>query len=209
MKERSLSARQSTSCERQSCDHYICSSPSPDRAFSDLYVAINFGILNAFFAAFPDVFHSQYQFNFGSIGLTFLGQVVGSIAGFLIIIIWDHLRYQPLQRNLSQKDPPQKLSPEERLVIAMIGAPLLPISLFCFGRTARPSIPWISRVCLPERSSAAGTCSSSRARLCIQQIVMEPKFGASVRSLNTFLRYLFATVFAMFVNLLYRNLGSG
>lgn len=47
----------------------------------DLYIAVNFGLLNGFFAAFPYVFETQYEFRVQEVGLTFLGQAVGSLLG--------------------------------------------------------------------------------------------------------------------------------
>lgn len=94
----------------------------------DLYVAVNFGILNGFFAAFPYVFEKVYGFNLGSVGLTFLGQAVGSIIGFLIVVAFNKYYYLPKSRELKSKDESNKLSPEYRLFVAMLGAPMLPIS---------------------------------------------------------------------------------
>lgn len=90
----------------------------------DLYVAFNFGALNGFFAAFPYVFALVYGFDLGEIGLTFLGQAVGSIAGLLIVVLFDKFYYQPTSRRRA----PAKMAPEQRLFMAMIGAPLVPVS---------------------------------------------------------------------------------
>lgn len=96
--------------------------------FFDLYIAVNFGLLNGFFAAFPYVFERVYGFDLGSVGLTFLGQAVGSIIGFLIVIYFDRYFYQPASRRCKEKDSAAKLPPEQRLYMAMMGAPMLPIS---------------------------------------------------------------------------------
>ena len=96
----------------------------------DLYIAIAFGLLNAFFAAFPLVFEEAYGFNLGSVGLTFLGQAVGTFIGFIGLLLFDSYYYQPRAQQLKKEKGMAKLPPEQRLWIAMAGAPMLPISLF-------------------------------------------------------------------------------
>ena len=89
---------------------------------TDLYIAFNFGLLNGFFAAWSLVFQKEYGFGLVDIGLTFLSQVIGSVMG-LAIIICVSLYYH---RALTAKQG--RLPPESKLMTAMMGAPLLPIS---------------------------------------------------------------------------------
>lgn len=169
----------------------------------DLYVAIDFGLLNAFFAAFPLVFREEYGFGLGQIGLTFLGQAVGSLVGFCMIVLFDRYFYQPRAREAKKN-----LAPEQRLWIAMIGAPMLPISLFWFGWTAKSSIHWIS----PVAAEAFFSCGNLLIFTCASLYLTDSYgavYGASAWSSNTFLRYLFATVFPLFAEQMYRNLGIG
>lgn len=173
-----------------------------------LYIATNFGLLNAFFAAFPMVYAEVYDFNLGSIGLTFLSQAVGSFCGFVIIVAFDRKFYQPRARLARQKDIHAKLPPEQRLWIAMLGAPMLPISLFWFGWTARPSIHWIS----PVAAEALFSCGNLLIFTCASLYLTDSYgaiYGASAWSSNTFLRYLFATAFPLFAEQMYRGLGTG
>lgn len=175
----------------------------------DLYVAINFGLLNAFFPAFPLVFRETYDFGLGQIGLTFLGQAAGSLIGFCMIVAFDKYSYQPRWRAAKeQKEGKAKLPPEQRLWIAMVGAPLLPISLFWFGWTARSNIHWIS----PVAAEAIFSCGNLLIFTCASLYLTDSYgavYGASAWSSNTFLRYLFATVFPLFAEQMYRNLGTG
>ena len=92
------------------------------------YVAINFGMLYSFFAAFPYVFETQYNFNLGQVGLTFLGLGVGVAIGCALIIVLARTFYQRQKAKASDG----KVPPEARLYIAMIGSILLPVSLFWF-----------------------------------------------------------------------------
>lgn len=98
----------------------------PIVTFFDIYVAFNFGLLNAFFAAFSYVFQKTYKFDTISVGLTYLSQAVGSVAGFLIMVYC----YEFIWKKESAKAKAEggKMAPEKRLIIAKIGAPLLPIS---------------------------------------------------------------------------------
>lgn len=179
----------------------------------DIYVAINFGILNAFFAAFPHVFASTYGFKLSDIGLTFLGQAVGSLCGLCIMLAFDRFIYQQWARALkdqqSKSSTPSvemKLAPEQRLWLAMMGAPMLPISLFWFGWTARPSIHWIS----PVAAEALFSCGNLLIFTCSGLYLTDSygaMYGASAWSSNTFLRYLFATAFPLFAEQMYISLG--
>lgn len=175
----------------------------------DLYVAIDFGLLNAFFPAFPYVFRQQYSLGLVGIGLTFLGQAVGSICGFFITVAFDRYYYQPRSRAIKKQEKgPKKLPPEQRLWIAMLGAPMLPISLFWFGWTARPSIHWIS----PVAAEAFFSCGNLLIFTCASLYLTDSygaAYGASAWSSNTFLRYLFAAGFPLFAEIMFRGLGIG
>ncbi|KAK3059871.1 hypothetical protein LTS18_009875, partial [Coniosporium uncinatum] len=94
----------------------------------DIYVAFNFGLLNAFFAAFSWVFENVYGFGIGVTGLTYLGQAIGSIVGFFVILAVYQFYWVPHARRLKKEDGGAKMAPEERLYIAMAGAVMLPVS---------------------------------------------------------------------------------
>jgi multidrug resistance protein len=92
----------------------------------DVYIAVNFGLLNGFFGAFSWVFETMYGFNLGNVGLTYLGQAVGSIIGFFVIIYV--YEYVWAKEARLAKEQNRKVPPETRLLIAKIGAPFIPIS---------------------------------------------------------------------------------
>lgn len=176
----------------------------PIVALYDLYVGFNFGLLNAFFAAYSWVFETVYGFGIRQTGLTYLGQAVGSFVGFGILLF----TYRVYWTRQAQLAKPSKMAPEKRLVVAMVGAPMLPLSLFWFGWTARSDIHWISPV-IAEGFFACGnllvfTCASLYLTDCYGAL-----YGASAWSSNTFLRYLFAFAFPLFALQMYRELGIG
>lgn len=103
----------------------------PITLFSALYNGFLYGLVYLFNEAFPLVFGSPngHGFNVGQQGLAFLG-----------------LALSPLQerhylRRVAQQNG--KSVPEARMWMARAGALLIPISLFWFGWTSYPSIPWI------------------------------------------------------------------
>lgn len=94
----------------------------------DIYTAFTFGLLNAFFAAFSWVFQNTYGFSIGSTGLTYLGQAAGTLVGLFIILYFSQYQWASEIRRLQEDDPEARLPPERKLIIAKLGAPLLPIS---------------------------------------------------------------------------------
>ena len=167
-----------------------------------IYIAFNFGLLNCFFAAFPYVFKEQYNFDLGSIGLSFLGLAVGCIVGFLFGIAFDAYHYKPLVRIHGASEVP----PEQRLHMAMVGACCLPTSLFWFGWSARPSIHWIS----PIAAEALFACGNLLVFLAASLYVTDcygAKHGASAWSGNTILRYIIGAAFPLFTIQMYEGLG--
>lgn len=100
----------------------------PIVAFFDIYTAFTFGLLNAFFTAFPWVFENMYGFNTSMTGLTYLSQAVGTAVG-LGMITWVHKsRWSRYHDQIEAEKNSSGFTPEMRLIIAMVGAPLLPIS---------------------------------------------------------------------------------
>lgn len=104
-----------------------------------LYLAFAYAIFYIFFEAFPIIFVDIYGFNYGEEGLTFLPVGIGSIISCALYLGWDFY----LQRAKSRDAPWSKKEEYRRLPLACVGGPLIVISLFWIGWTARPSIPWI------------------------------------------------------------------
>jgi multidrug resistance protein len=94
-----------------------------------------------FLQAYPIIYTGVYGFSAGERGLAFLGIGIGSVIAFAIYLAWDyylaHVGAQPTQ--------PQWFHQEEyrRVPLACLAAPLLVLSMFWLGWTAKPSIHWI------------------------------------------------------------------
>lgn len=169
-----------------------------------IYIALNFGMLYGFFAAFPYVFSTNYGYGIGSIGLTFLGLGVGVIVGCCIIILFSRVIYRRQLRNSTES----KLPPEARLQIAMIGSIMLPISLFWFAWSAENSVLWIC----PVAAEAVFGCGNLLIYMAAVLYLMDfygPVYGASAMGANNLGRYIFGAAFPLFIVQMYEGLGVG
>lgn len=103
----------------------------------NLYIALIYGILYIWFESFPLVFIDIYGFNLGEEGLAFIGILVGAILVVPCFFAYLHFIEE------KQYDAAGNIKPEKRLRAAMVGAFFIPMCLFWFGWSARPSISWI------------------------------------------------------------------
>lgn len=176
-------------------------------AFST-YTAFNFAMLYAFFSAFPIIFEGTYHFNTGESGLTFLGIGVGNVVATLTIILIDRLTYRKWTLAAQARGDMTQLEPEHRLYNAMLGSFLIPVSVFWFGWTARPSIHWICPLIatIPYATGQLLVFNS-----CILYLVDSygPLLGASAAAANGLMRYILGAAFPLFIQQMYRKLGIG
>ena len=94
----------------------------------DVYAAFAFGLLNAFYGAFSWVYETQYGFSIEITGLTYLGQAVGSLVSLGIMVYISQVLWAKETRRLQENNQEAKLPPERKLILAKIGALLLPAS---------------------------------------------------------------------------------
>jgi multidrug resistance protein len=170
-----------------------------------LYTAFNFSVLFAFFVAFPIVFQSPYpeiqvyHFNAGEGGLVFLGLGLGVISATIIFTIMDRMIYRRKTLAMRANGDFSHLPPEERLYPAMIGAFLLPIGLFWFAWSAKPSVHWISPV-LATIPFGVGSVLVFSSCLLYLMDVYGPMAGASAAAANGLLRYMLGAGFPLFTS---------
>lgn len=103
----------------------------------NLYIALIYGILYIWFESFPLVFTDIYGFSLGLEGVAFLGILVGAAIAAGLLFTWLYM-YQE-----KQFDDDGNISPEKRLIPAMVGCWGIPICMFWFGWSSRASVPWI------------------------------------------------------------------
>ncbi|RGP78330.1 hypothetical protein FLONG3_3466 [Fusarium longipes] len=109
-------------------------------AASSLYIALAYSIYYMFFQTYPIVFKGIYGMSTKTSGLMYFPIAGGVFLGMIIFLLWDahYTRSKKAGKIWAQK------TEYSRLPLACIGGPLLVISLFWLGWTARPSISWIS-----------------------------------------------------------------
>ncbi|KAH9810758.1 efflux pump atB-like [Teratosphaeria destructans] len=115
-----------------------------------LLSAILLGIIYLFFGvgAFALVFENNHGFNQWQIGLSFLGIFVGMLVGVSLDPIWRR-NYDRLVRNNGGVS-----EPEFRLPPTILGAMLVPVSLFGFGWTTFSWVHWIVPSMFPDYCKA-------------------------------------------------------
>ena len=102
------------------------------------YLPLVYIILFTFLPGYDFIFADTYGFSQGITGLMYIGLNVGFLVA-LSICPFVYRRYKRKEAEMDGNAPP-----EERLVYAMISAPLLPICLFWMGWTTRSSISFWS-----------------------------------------------------------------
>jgi multidrug resistance protein len=166
---------------------------------SAVYVALVYGTLYMFFAAFPIVFEQVRGWNPGVGGLSFLGIMVGMIIG-IICTIPANLHYTKVQSQRGGYAPP-----ETRLIMCMPGALAIPISQFWFAWTNYTSIHWI--VCI------IGTAPFGMGVILIYMGCMNylidsyTIYAASVLAANAVLRSIFGAVLPIVSTWMYDAVG--
>ncbi|KAF5639070.1 hypothetical protein F52700_4239 [Fusarium sp. NRRL 52700] len=164
-----------------------------------VYMAIIYGTLYLFFAAFPVVFEQARGWSQGIEGLAFLGIAVGMAAG-LIYTVPDNKRYVLLDQKHHGFAPP-----EARLPPAIVGSFAIPVGLFWFAWTNYPSIHWIVSI----MAGAPFGFGMVLVFLSIMNYLVDGYtiFAASVLAANSILRSLFGAAFPLFTVQMYDNLG--
>ncbi|CAG1982132.1 unnamed protein product [Fusarium graminearum] len=109
-------------------------------AATSLYIALAYSIYYMFFQTYPIVFKGIYGMSTKTSGLMYFPIIGGVFLGMIIFFLWDayYTRCKKEGRTWAQR------TEYSRLPLACIGGPLLVISLFWLGWTARPEISWIS-----------------------------------------------------------------
>ncbi|KAF9528559.1 major facilitator superfamily domain-containing protein [Crepidotus variabilis] len=173
----------------------------PAVLFANLYLGLVYSVFYLWFEAFPLVFNGIYEMKLGVGSLPYLGFIVSGALTYTVYCFY--LRYHLEPRYAKHG----MLKPEVQLEIGLIGGISIPISLFMFGWTSRPSVHWIAPV-------IAAAIYLPGIFLSFQSILMYlamsyPKYKASVFAGNTLFRSVMASVFPLFGTVFFKNLGVG
>ncbi|KAI9685985.1 MAG: hypothetical protein M1822_003968 [Bathelium mastoideum] len=167
----------------------------------NLYIALIYGLLYIWFESFPIVFIEIYHFNLGQEGLAFLGIFIGAMIVIPPYFTW---LYLVQEKKLNENG---EIQPEKRLIPACFGGFCIPICLFWFGWSARPSIHWIMPI-IGSGWFAIGTFLLFNSVLNYLPDVY-PDYAASVLAGNDLMRSSFGAGFPLFASAMYNNLGVG
>ena len=99
-------------------------------------MAIVFGYLYLLFATFTLVFQNQYGFSERTVGLSYLGVGVGSLAGLCVFAAVSDRTMKIFARG-------GKMKAEYRLFPWILGSLFIPAGLFWYGWSAQKALPWI------------------------------------------------------------------
>ena len=167
----------------------------------NLYTALIYGLLYLWFESFPIVFIGIYGFNLGEEGLAYLGLLVSAAVALIGLFSWLYF-HQEKQFNENGE-----LQPEKRLPPAMVGCFFVPICLFWFGWSARPSIHWIMPIVGSSFFTIAAFLLFNAALPSLSDAY--PGYTASVFAGNDLMRSTFSAGFPLFASAMYKHLGVG
>ena len=175
------------------------------RRMTDLRICaqtVAYAIFYLWFEAFPLVFVDIYHFKGGIAGLPFIGIVVGALISYIFYVFYLRLYLYPKFARLNWK-----VEPEEYLRLAVIAGVFIPISLFMFGWTARPSVHWIAPI-IGAGLYMPGIYLLFQSAL-VYLPVSYPAYVASILAGNDFFRSSVAAAFPLFGRPFFNNLGLG
>lgn len=165
----------------------------------NLHIGLVYGILYLWFEAFPLVFVQTYGFNYGQLGLSFMGIFIGAILTYIGFIFWHRWSYAPLfDRNKG------KVAPEKWLEPGIVGAWAIPICMFGFGWTSNASIHWIVPIILSSFFSV-GTFLLFQSGLAYLGDCY-PEYIASVYAGNDFFRASIGAALPLVARAMFNNL---
>ena len=165
-----------------------------------LYIAVIYGVLYMFLAAFPIVYKQKRGWSTGISGLVFCGLAVGMLVAIIYTIL-ENSRYN----KMASKYPSSRAPPEARLPPAIVGAFTIPIGLFWFAWTNSPSIHFMVSITagVPIGFGMVLVMISIFNYLIDSYVI----HAASVLAANLVLRSIFGAVFPLFTPYMYANLG--
>ncbi|KAI5831965.1 MFS general substrate transporter [Schizophyllum commune Tattone D] len=165
-----------------------------------VYVSLVYGILYALFSAIPVVFVTRRNFSISHMGLIFIAVSIGTTLGaFINIVLSAH--YPRLIREWRGFPPP-----EQRLLGAMVGGPLMVVGAFWLGWTGEyADVHWAA----PAGSLILIGASISLVFMSFLSYLVDTylHYSASAFSVNTTIRSLVAAAFPLFTTQMFTELG--
>ena len=171
-----------------------------------LYLTVIYVLLFGFLSGYEFIYIETFKLNAGLTGTAFLGILIGFMLSMLLVPVIYHKYMHKL--SLAQAEVGthiDRLPPEQRLIFALIGAPLIPISLFWMAWTNYSSVgPWSDLVSSVPFGAGILMIFISSYQYLIDSF---EEFAASALVGATFVRYLAAGGAVVFSIPMYKNLG--
>lgn len=171
----------------------------PSILFTSLYMGLLYAIFYSFFEFFPLVYGNIYGMNPGQIGLMFLTVVIYiTIAGVPYALYIHFVINKSLRAG-------KTMTPEDRLLPALVASLLIPVGLFLFAWTSRPSIHFM----VPTIGVGLVTGGTILILQCVFVYITlgYPQFAASLFSGNGFAKAMVAFCGVLWSHPLYESLG--
>ena len=165
--------------------------------FFSLWTAFAWALLYMTFSVIPLVFSTRHGFDTEQSGAVFASIAIGSILATVVCVFQE--------RIAKQYWPKLTTSPEGRLYFACLEAALLPIGLFWFGWTTFSSVHWIS----PVLALGCAQMGIFVIYLAVFNYLADVyhRYASSALAAQGFARNVFAAVFPLFTNQMFRQLG--
>jgi hypothetical protein len=190
--------------------------------FFTVWVSFSWAVLYLTFGAIPLVFSRQYGFNTEQSGYVFAALMVGSVLATIIGVYQERLLKHPhwqqgptatgsdYQRGgafwafLRRRFPAK--APESRLYFTCVFSTFLPIGLYLFGFTSRPSVHWIA----PAIAIGLATIGIYYIYLATFNYFADSyqAYASSALATQSFGRNLLGGAFPLVVTPLFTNLGE-
>lgn len=161
------------------------------------YVALIYALLYGFFFAYPVIFGTLYGYKDDKVGLMYIPILIGASFGLATTPF--------LERLYTQKSRLRPMTPEDRLIGAMVGAPFPCIALFILGATSYPHIFWVG----PASSGIAFGYGMVLLYYALNNYILDTyaRYAASAMATKVFLRSAGGAAFPLFTTQMYHKLG--
>ncbi|KAF2241832.1 MFS general substrate transporter [Trematosphaeria pertusa] len=171
----------------------------PALLFTTFYLGLAYGVFYSFFESLPLVYPVYYGFSGNSTGLIFLAVLPAGLIAFIGQVLY--LKYRVLPLLTSGKFGEL----ENHLIPGLLASPLIPIGLFIYAWTSRPSTHWIAPT-IGLSTIIVGIYSIAQSIfLYIPNIY--PRYAASIFAANSLARSLFAFAAILFSTPMFEGIG--
>jgi DHA1 family multidrug resistance protein-like MFS transporter len=163
-----------------------------------------YAIFYCAFESIPIIYSVQHGFNTGETTLVFLALGVFGVLALLVYLAYLTYWFDPRFIRKAQKGI---IDPEDRIILALISAPLVLLSLLWTGWTAKPSISYWSPL-IAQGIYVIPVFYLFQAVLTYLAFTYA-EHAQAVFAANALIRSLIASAFPLFAHALFTNIGLG